>query len=254
MNQKLWILIPKIKSYQEMRKWECLSNSISMDEKVEICACDIAFPLLCNIFSSSQDFFQQKANLFISPSVVFKEELDRLEKENKEVYCVLVLLMIYRYKELEIIFDIECNIERTNVYLLILRACGVPENIPRKSLKEHLQSLSGTFVKPSNHLRFIHDTLEETIASHFGSRFPEVMLKSCKLEFIRDRVRINTLRTDDENVLILKCSSFNVLSERIIKEIRNGKFRDVILNQCMIENLSNSLSRMQKEIICHWNN
>ncbi|XP_078329173.1 uncharacterized protein LOC111114515 [Crassostrea virginica] len=211
-----------------------LSNSISIDEKVEICTCDIAFPLLCNIFSSSQDFFRQKANFFVSPSVVFKKELDRLEKKNKEVYCVLVLLLIFNDEELESIFDIECNIDRIkDVYELLLRVCGVQENIPRKSLKEHLLSLSGTFVKPSNHFKFIHDRLEETLANHFGSRNPDVMLKSCKPEFIRDRVRIKTLRTDDENVLILKCSSFNVLSERIIKEIRNGKFRDVILSEPM---------------------
>ena len=210
-----------------------LSNSISMDEKVEICACNIAFPLLCNIFSSSQDFFQQKAIFFLSPSVVFKEELGRLEKENKEVYCVLVLLMIFSDEELESIFDIECNIDRTNIYLLILRACGVIENIPRKSLHEYLQSLCGTFVEPTNHFRFVHDTLEETLANHFGSKYPDVMIKSCKLEFIRDRVRINMLPTDDENVLVLKFSSFNVLSERILKEIRNGKFRDVILSEPM---------------------
>nr|XP_022308347.1 uncharacterized protein LOC111114349 [Crassostrea virginica] len=50
--------------YLDNRK---LSNLISMDEKVKICTCDIAFPLLCHMFSSSQDFFKQNANFFLSP-------------------------------------------------------------------------------------------------------------------------------------------------------------------------------------------
>ena len=70
-----------------------------------------------------------------------------MEKENKEVYCVLVLLLIFNDEELVSIFDIECNIDIIkDVYELMLRVCGVQENIPRKSLKEQLQSLYGTFV------------------------------------------------------------------------------------------------------------
>ena len=176
--------IAMLETYLENKN---LTNILTSNEKSVICTCTIAFPLLCSVFSSNQDFWKQKAKFFQSPTVVFNRELDRLQKENAEVYCVLVLLLMFSFRELTSLFIIKCEFERIDVYRSVLSACGVSKNISRKVLQDHLRSLSGTFVEPSNHFRFIHDTLEDTIAQHFGSSFPEVMLKYCKLQFIRDK-------------------------------------------------------------------
>lgn len=210
-----------------------LTNIMTSNEKSVMCTCNIAFPLLCSVFSSNQDFWKQKAKLFQSPTVVFKRELDRFQKENAEVYCVLVLLLMFSFRELTSLFIIKCEFERIDVYRSVLSACGVSGNISRKVLQDHLQSLSGTFVEPSNHFKFIHDTLEDTIARHFGSNFPDVMLKCCKLQFIRDKVRFKKLPADDDDILILNSLSYDALSQRILKEIRSGEFWDVLVCEPM---------------------
>lgn len=210
-----------------------ITQNFDDDEMLRICSCQIAFPLLSNLFTSNQEFLKMKAKFFQSPYIVFKEELNRLQIENKEVYCVLVLVVIFHLEDLLTIFDINCEIKKKEAYNKILRACEVPENIARRTLNRHLQSVAGTFVERTNIFKFQHDKLEETIACHFGSKFPDIMLQYCKLDFIRDRVRLTSKPTDDENILVLKQSSFDVFSKRVIDEIRNGKFRDILLSEPM---------------------
>lgn len=219
-----------LENYIKRRK---ITQNFDDDEMLRICSCQIAFPLLSNLFTSSQKFLKMKSTFFHSPSMIFKEELNRLQLENKEVYCVLVLVVIFLLEELQMIFDINCEIERIEAYNKILRACELPENIARKTLHRHLQSVAGTFVETTNIFKFQHDKLEETIACHFGSQFPHIMLQFCKLDFIRDRVRLTNMPTDDESIFILKHSSFDVFSERVIDEIRKGKFRDILLSEPM---------------------
>lgn len=219
-----------LENYIKRRK---ITRNFDDDEMLRICSCQIAFPLLSNLFTSNQKFLKMKSTFFLSPSMIFKEELNRLQIENKEVYCVLVLVVMFLIEELHMIFDINCEVERIEAYIKILRACELPENIARKTLHRHLQSVAGTFVETNNIFKFQHDKLEETIACHFGSQFPHIMLKHCKLDFIRDRVRLTSMPTDDENILILKQSFFDVFSERVIDEIRKGKFRDILLSEPM---------------------
>lgn len=219
-----------LENYLERKK---ITQHLDEDEKLRICSCHIAFPLLCNLFTSNQEFLKLKSNFFKSTSIIFKEELNRLQIENREVYCVLVILVIFHLEELQTIFDIDCDIERKLVFDKIIRACEVPDNICRRTLHRHLQSVAGTFVEMKHIFKFQHDKLEETIACHFGSQFPDIMLQYCKLDFIRDRVRLRSLPTDDENILILKQSSFAVFSKRVMDEITKGRFRDILLSQPM---------------------
>lgn len=204
---------------------------ISDDELQEICSCDYAFPLLCNLFTSTAEFSRRKARFFRSPSTFFKKELDNFKRENNEVYCVLVLNTIFDSDELEQIYDITCEIDRRGDFNLILQACEVEESIPRIRLYKKLLSLSGVFVSTLNPFTFIHDNLEETIACHFGTQFPEIIIKCCKSEFLRERVRIEKYETDDQNVLFIQQSCFYEFSKRALKEITDGKFRDILLSE-----------------------
>lgn len=217
-----------LEHYLERRK---ITEYLDGDEMLRICSCQTAFPLLCNLFTSNQEFLKMKSTFFQSPSIIFNEELNRLQIENKEVYCVLVLVVIFHLEELQTIFDINCEVEKIVAYNKILRACEVPENTGRKTLHRRLQSVAGTFVETTNIFKFKHDKLEETISSHFGSQFPDIMLQYCKLNFIRDRVRLEP--TDDENILVLKESSYDLFSKRVIDEIMKGKFRDILLSEPM---------------------
>lgn len=213
------------------------TNPIVEDDMVNICSNNIAFPLLCNMFTSNEKFLNEKAKFFRSPSVFFEKDLNSLQDENPKMYCVLVLLLIFDIKDLHCIFkDIGSKIERSDDYISILHACGVSENIPRKSLQDHLRSMAGSYVQPKHHFKFIHESFEETLACHFGSRFPDVFLKCCKLDFIRNKIRVNTgLRHNkctpkDRNILIVKSKP---LVQRILEEVKKGKFYDVLLSEPM---------------------
>lgn len=219
-----------LENYLERRK---ISQNFNEDEMLSICSCEIAFPLLCNLFTTNQEFLKMKSRFFQSPYIIFKEELNRLQIENKEVYCVLVRVVIFYLEELQMMFDINCEMGRVVAYNKILRACEVPENISRKTLHRHLQSVAGTYVETTNIFKFQHDKLEETIACHFGSQFPDIMLQHCKLIFIRDRVRLTNMPIYNESILLLKQSFFDVFSKRVIYEIRNGRFRDILLSEPM---------------------
>lgn len=210
-----------------------ITENFTNDEMLRICSCRIAFPLLCNLFTSNQKYLKMKSEFFRSPFLFFKKELNRLQKENKHVYCVLVIVVMFHLEELHTIFDINCEIENKVAYNKLLRACEVSENIGRRTLYMHLQSVAGTFVETTNIFKFQHDKLEETIACHFGSQFPSIMLQYCKLDFIRDRVRLTKMPTDDENILVLKQTSFDVFFKRVLDEIIKGKFRDILLSEPM---------------------
>lgn len=226
LNEKQGML----KNYLKVRR---IKTNLDDEEILKISSCGIAFPLLCNLFTTNQEFLKMQSKFFQSPSIVFKEELNRLQIENKEVYCVLVLLVILHLEELQTIFNINCEKERTVAYNTILRACEVPENISRKTLHRHLQTVAGTFVETTNIFKFQHDKLEETIACHFGSQFPDIMLQYCKLDFIRDRVRLSHGPADDENILVLQQTSFDGFSRRVLGEIIKGRFRDILLSEPM---------------------
>lgn len=164
-------------NYMKRRK---ISENYDDNELLKICSCQFAFPLLCNLFTTNQEFLKMRLKFFESPSIVFIEELNRLQIENKEVYCVLVLVVMIYLEDLQTIFDINCEIERKEAFTKILRACEVPENIARRTLKLHLQSVAGMFVEKTNIFKFQHDRLEETIACHFGSQFPDLLLQFCR--------------------------------------------------------------------------
>lgn len=94
-----------LEHYLERRK---ITEYLDGDEMLRICSCQTAFPLLCNLFTTNQEFLKMKSRFFQSPYIIFKEELNRLQIENKEVYCVLVLVVIFYLEELQMMFDINC--------------------------------------------------------------------------------------------------------------------------------------------------
>lgn len=97
---------------QHYTKRRNITQTFDDDEMLKICSCKIAFPLLSNLFTSNQEFLKMKAKFFQSPYIIFKEELNRLQIENKEVYCVLVLVVIFHPEDLITTFDINCEIKK----------------------------------------------------------------------------------------------------------------------------------------------
>ena len=212
---------------------ETINNSTQLSDRdiTEICSNKMGFPLLCKMFTSNENFLSQKANFFKSPFEFFERQLNSLQKDDKVMYCVLVLLLIFDVKELKCIFDMHGKIERRDDYALVLSACEVSEGISRHSLRKDLISMAGSFVELRNPFKFIHDTLEETLACHFGCKFQDIFLKCCKSGFIRDKVRLNKPSTEDKpgNSIIVKSEHYDALLGRIFTEISSGKFHDVLL-------------------------
>lgn len=127
--------------------------------------------------------------------------------ENKKLYCILVLCMLYNGSFPRRIFNIdsdECD-EKTG---RIIQTCGLPNNISKKDLEDSAVSVIGSyFVMDSNSFRFIHDALDETVSCNFFKFDPRVMFSNCDILFIRDRVRVHSkedMNEDaDENIVII---------------------------------------------------
>ncbi|XP_062588288.1 uncharacterized protein LOC134249952, partial [Saccostrea cucullata] len=90
-NDLVLSLTEKKEIFRNYMKLRNKQDKINSDEIERICRCHYAFPLLCDLFFSNPEFHRRKAKFFSNPTNIFKEELDRMQKKNKEVYCVLVL-------------------------------------------------------------------------------------------------------------------------------------------------------------------
>ena len=81
-------------NYMKRRK---ISENYDDNELLKICSCQFAFPLLCNLFTTNQEFLKMRLKFFESPSIVFIEELNRLQIENKTTWILCVLRIDFRF-------------------------------------------------------------------------------------------------------------------------------------------------------------
>ncbi|CAG2205940.1 unnamed protein product [Mytilus edulis] len=137
-----------------------------------------------------------------------------MSNENKKLYCILVLCMLFNGSLSRSIFDIESDENDEKIYR-IMQACGFQRNVSKKELENSAFSAFGSYLSEDGyHFRFIHDALEETVGCHFYKFDPGIMFLDCDISFLRDRVRIQTKRENmnenfDENMVIIQEDELN---------------------------------------------
>ncbi|VDI48270.1 Hypothetical predicted protein [Mytilus galloprovincialis] len=216
-----------------------LENEITTEEVEIICKTNYAFPLLCKLVANDNRRFQNRIALFRQPLSLFKEELDKICNENKKLYCVLVLCMLFNRNFSRSIFDIDSKEYDEKIYKIV-QTCRLQRNISKKELEDcALSAIGSYFTKVSNKFWFIHDVFEETISYHFYMFDPKEMFSECDIVFIRDRVRVRSIENTNENVnenIVniledeLNEDRFRPLYNRFKVELQNGRFSNVLMS------------------------
>ncbi|VDH94847.1 Hypothetical predicted protein [Mytilus galloprovincialis] len=201
-----------------------------------MCEANYAFPLLCKLVSNNDERFRERIIFFRQPLSLLKEELDKISNDNKKLYCILILCLLFDGLLSRSMFDIDSTESDKKIYKII-KTCGLQSNISKKALEESAYSALGSyFTKDSYNFRFIHDALEETVGCHFCTLNPEEMFSDCNILFIRDRVRVQLNTNADENIVVLREDELNEdrlrpLYHRLLTELKSGRFSNLLMSQ-----------------------
>uniref|UniRef100_A0A8W8NWI5 DZIP3-like HEPN domain-containing protein n=1 Tax=Magallana gigas TaxID=29159 RepID=A0A8W8NWI5_MAGGI len=224
------------------------------------------FPFLCKLYSNKKELEFYGPTFFLSPVPCIIKEMDSLKIHNKLHYASLVLLMINRNRLSENILNNENdgtieNQKRNNLFVEmkrnILRKCKVVSTTESFDLIDALLQMEGTYTKKNgNEFTFIHDSMFEIIAYHFGHQFPELILKYASSDYIANNIKIDQhtsqkgqIKIEGENVtfseknhenedIIDLCihlheSQNQMLAERLFKDVQNGEFYKVFGNESL---------------------
>lgn len=74
-----------LENYLERRK---ISQNFNEDEMLSICSCEIAFPLLCNLFTTNQEFLKMKSRFFPVPIHYFQRRTESFtNRKQRGILC-----------------------------------------------------------------------------------------------------------------------------------------------------------------------
>lgn len=209
---------------------------LSKEECNECCKANFAFPLLCRLFTTSDGLFQLKSDFFQKPFNYLNDEISKLHQRNKEVYCSLVICMIFSRKFHSNMFSVsDSSYEEQSgrILSMVSEACGLIRNISRQTLLDSLLSVEGIYIKNiSGKITFLHDSFLEAISFHFSKVNLYVFLECVDSQFLMERVRaISPQVNDDQNVIVLQEKSLFLLANRYIVELKKGDFIYVLSSQ-----------------------
>lgn len=229
------------------------------------------FPLLCKLFSSEPKLKVYGNSFFISPIECILKELDSLRIHNKHQYVSLVLLMANKNKLSEKMLDNGNNAAKetmednsfAEMKCSILRTCKVPSTTDNFQLINALSEMKGTYTKKNDdEFTFIHDSMFEIIAYHFGRKYPELILQYASSKYIASYVKLDKdnsrkrkreeeceedkesedkkrIQTSHESETIIDLSiklhepQYSMLADRLFKDVYNGEFYDVFGNEAL---------------------
>lgn len=222
------------------------------------------FLYLCNFFSKIQTSKTFGADVFISPIPCILEELDNMQRRNAVQYASLVLMIVNRNELSEKSFDHEKDMNKPTQFLEakreILAKCKVSCSTDSFEFIDALSEMEGTFTrKCDSHFTFIHDSMFEILAYHFGCQFPELILRYISSDYIANYIKVgvgdvnktemgkeedtrkvnNTTKKDRKKervfdlCIILKESEYEQFVTRMILDLENGELYNVFRNDAL---------------------
>lgn len=218
------------------------------------------FPFLCKLFSSKSDFKMYSSTFFLSPVPCILEELDNMSANSKRLYASLVSLTINQKKLSKDIIDsiTYANDERNvceNKKSKILEACKIRTDIDSFKIIDALSEMEGTYTRRcGSEFTFVHDSMCEIVAYHFGRRFQCLLLQYMGSDYIAHYMKLDTLDieniegeekgtrnnkkqiktvTEKESIIdlfiMLQVSHHKALADRLYKDLENGELYNVVL-------------------------
>lgn len=240
--------------YDLLTKYNLDAKSLSSNNLSEI---SNMFPLLCKLFATKKEYSVYGPNFFISPVPCILKLLDKMKMKtgNKIQYASLVLLMANNGKLSKEILDNKC-IDK----FVFLRACKVEAHTDSFIFIDALTEMEGTYTKKCrNDFSFIHDSMFEIVAWHFGNQCPELILQYMSSDYIAHYIKVNTYKSKENEkesqgekktgegntcsgamakpaidlCLQLSNSHYEVYAERLFRDIQNGELHNVFKNKSL---------------------
>lgn len=229
----------------------------NMLTEVELSSSSNMFPLLCKLFSTKDCFKCYGPSFFITPIPCILKGLAELSIINKVGYASLVLLMANQNRLSKDMLDNRNSNENANISKVlkfqILAACKVEKKTDNFRFIDALSELVGTYTKScESKFTFIHESLLEIVAYHFGSENPNLILQCMTSDFIANNIKLETSnddnRTEEMNAcatkgghensdvsvekenpidLCIKVSNFKMLAERLFSDVKRGELYNV---------------------------
>lgn len=235
---------------------------LDMLSSTEIKSSSNMFPFLCKIYSSKQDFKDYGSKFFISPVPCILDELDNMSTESKKLYASLVLLTVSQNKLSKDILENTNSDNESNVIekkKKILEACKVGRDIENFKIIAFLSEMEGTFTRKfGSEFTFVHDSMFEIVAYHFGRRFQGLIIQYMSSDYVAHYIRLDTSEienreSEDEETRIdnkqiktvtVKDSMFDLyikldgshhkaLAKRLYRDAENGELYNVFGNAAL---------------------
>ncbi|XP_052087894.1 uncharacterized protein LOC127724932 [Mytilus californianus] len=212
----------------ELEKMKIIKTHCSMaavDEKaytnLSLTNAKLMFPFLCQLFAVNVKYQMIGSKFFAMPFEILLGEMSKLHKTNTAQYASLVLCLVNN-KQLSI-----NNMPSKQIKKRIYNACGLDRGTADRKIFDALSNIKDTFVvKFENEYSFIHNSIYETVAYHYGQEFPEHILEFMPSNFIANN------SFDDLNIMI-KERDFFKLAERLYLDLESDKLFDVFMNKAL---------------------
>lgn len=154
-------------------------------------------------------------------------------------------------------------IKTIDVKTQVLKKCKVKNETENFKFFDALQSMDESFIKSCNcQFSFVHDSLFEIAAYHFGCQYPDIILKSMNSDYIANHIKIDKCpfmginkknesekhksnsdiqhgNTVDEQkgvvdlCIRLKEPYYQLFVERLYSDIENGEYTNVFRNEAL---------------------
>lgn len=181
-------------------KYKLDTNMLSL---VDLSSVSNMFPYLCKLFSKEKELTRYGSKFFMCPLSCILKELNEMQLKNKIQYASLVLLMAFGNAISEKSMD---NINNENsksneIKCKFLKRCKVKQNTETFEIIDALSEMEETYTKKrGNEFTFIHKTLFEIIAYHFGQQFPDLILLYLNADYIADYIKVETHDTEGKHI------------------------------------------------------
>ncbi|XP_062585045.1 uncharacterized protein LOC134246700, partial [Saccostrea cucullata] len=211
------------------------------------------FPYLCKLFSTEKKFQLYGSVFFENPVPCLLKELEKVKKQNRIHYVSLVLCMMNDNKISKNILE---GTEKKEVIKNfnemkenILRKCKVSCQTENFEFVDALIEMERTYTKLcGSEYTFIHDSMFEIIAYHFGCQCPDLILQYISSSYIANKMKVcggekpsgeeqkvsGSARTVSFDLCIrLREGHYPILAKRLYSDIENMELYDVFMNNVL---------------------
>jgi hypothetical protein len=156
---------------------------IKLFENMFFASARVMFSFLCKLFSSDIKYQKLGTRFFNKPHECLIEEVDKLQLTNTIQYAALALCLVNNN-----------NVSDENLSLKQLKSdiyndSGINQGTSDRTVTDALSYMIGTYiVKSGSEYTFIHDSILEVVAQHYGKDDAHQILRYMSSNFVANKV------------------------------------------------------------------